>query len=338
LDKVRLEESKKPLNERRRTFKQKLRKGASADIFDDADLSDATDRSSLNLNDTNLSSKSFKNANFNQIDPESQPDHLCGANFRDRNLNDMNLNSKDEVKFQNLNPGGISSRGAKTRDYDKEPLVIKDYITIVYIITIAVLLCFAMFINLVSNIPYDRKVANILLTAPLVARALKGFSQHYGRKFIFLNSSIKCIKSGEQLVMKFDDILYFKKTFALVYESETRKYTETERIAGKTCLAIYVLAYIYGAIFDDSMIVFIMLFCCMGAVVFIFTPQMIFHLFKDGLFSCRFVDALIIDALYNKFFIFIPTNKEYNELKKYMKLKFNKDLDGPNYLLRVKNF
>ena len=51
------------------------------------------------------------------------------------------------------------------------------------------------------------------------------------------------------------------------------KYTETERIIGKTCLAIYVIAYIYGAIFDDSMIVFIMLFCCMGAVVFIFTLQ-----------------------------------------------------------------
>nr|WP_315047721.1 hypothetical protein [uncultured Campylobacter sp.] len=214
----------------------------------------------------------------------------------------------------------------------------KNVRSVIYIITIAVLLCFAMFINLVFNIPYDRKVANILLTVPLVARVLKGFSQHYGRKFIFLNSSIKCIKSGEQLVMKFDEILYFKKTFAFFYESETHKYTETERIAGKTCLAIYVLAYIYGAIFDDSMIVFIMLFCCMGAVVFIFTPQMIFHLFKGGLFSCRFVDALIIDALYNKFFIFIPTNKEYNELKKYMKLKFNKDLDAPNYLLRVKNF
>ena len=335
---MRLEESKKLLNEQRRNLKQKLRKGASTDIFDDADLSDATDRSSLNLNDTNLSSKSFKNANFNQTNSESQADYLCGANFRDTNLKGTNLNSQTEVKFQNLNSGGVSSRGAKTRDYDKEPLVIKDYITIVYIITIAVLLCFAMFINLVFNIPYDRKVANILLTGPLVARALKGFSQHYGRKFIFLNSSIKCIKSGEQLVMKFDEILYFKKTFAFFYESETHKYTETERIAGKTCLAIYVLAYIYGAIFDDSMIVFIMLFCCMGAVVFIFTPQMIFHLFKGGLFSCRFVDALIIDALYNKFFIFIPTNKEYNELKKYMKLKFNKDLDAPNYLLRVKNF
>ena len=266
-----LEESKKPLNERRRTFNQKLRKGASADIFDDADLSDATDRSSLNLNDTNLSSKSFKNANFNPANPKLQANYLCAANFRDRNLNGTNLNSKDEVKFQNLNSGGVSSRGAKTRDYDKEPLVIKDYMPIINIIAIVALLCFAMFINLVSNIPYDRKVANILLTGPLVARALNGFSQHYGRKFIFLNSSIKCIKSGEQLVMKFDEILYFKKTFAFFYESETHKYTETERIAGKTCLAIYVLAYIYGAIFDDSMIVFIMLFCCMGAVVFIFT-------------------------------------------------------------------
>ena len=189
MDKVRFEESKKPLNEGHQNLKQKLRKGASADIFDDADLSDATDRSSLNLNDTNLISKSFKNANFNQTDHESQADHLCAANFRD-----TNLNSKDEVKFQNLNPGGISSQGAKTRDYDKEPLVIKDYMPIVNIIAIVALLCFAMFINLVFNIPYDRKVANILLTGPLVARALKGFSQHYGRKIYIFKLKHKMYK------------------------------------------------------------------------------------------------------------------------------------------------
>ena len=84
---MRFEEPKKPLNEGRRNLKQKLRKGASADIFDDADLSDATDRSLLNLNYINLSSKSFKNANFNPTDPKLQADYLCGANFRDRNLN-----------------------------------------------------------------------------------------------------------------------------------------------------------------------------------------------------------------------------------------------------------
>ena len=111
MDKVRLEESKKLLNEQCRNLKQKLRKGASADIFDNADLSDATDRRSLNSNDANLNSENPKDTNFNQTDPESQPDHLCGANFRDRNLNDMNLNSKDEIKFQNLNPG-VFHRGA----------------------------------------------------------------------------------------------------------------------------------------------------------------------------------------------------------------------------------
>jgi len=79
LDKVRLEEPKKLLNEGHQNLKQKLRKGASADIFDGADLSDATDLSSLNLNDTNLSSKSFKNANFNQTDPKLQANYLCAA-------------------------------------------------------------------------------------------------------------------------------------------------------------------------------------------------------------------------------------------------------------------
>ena len=108
-----LEESKKLLNEGHQNLKQKLWKGASADIFDNADLSDAADRRSLNLNDANLSSKNFKNANFNQTYPKSQADYLCGANFRDANLKGTNLNSQAEVKFQNLNPGGISSRALK---------------------------------------------------------------------------------------------------------------------------------------------------------------------------------------------------------------------------------
>lgn len=241
---MRFEESKKLLNRGRQNLKQKLQKGGSADIFDGADLSDATDRSSLNLNDTNLISKSFKNANFNPADPKLQANYLCAANFRDRNLNGTNLNSKDEVKFQNLNSGGISSWGAKTRDYDKKPLVIKDYMPIVNIIAIVALLCFAMFINLVSNIPYDRKVANILLTAPLVARALKGFSQHYGRKFIFLNSSIKCIKSGEQLVMKFDEILYFKKTFAFFMKAKHINIRKRKKSQEKPALP-----YTYSLIF-----------------------------------------------------------------------------------------
>ena len=124
---MRLEESKKLLKEQRRNLKQKLRKGASADIFDDTDLSDAADRSSSNLNDTNLNSESPKNTNFDHTDPKSQADYLCGANFRDTNLKGTNLNSKDEVKFQNLNTGGVSSRGVKTRDYDKEPIIIKDH-------------------------------------------------------------------------------------------------------------------------------------------------------------------------------------------------------------------
>ncbi|WP_298024060.1 hypothetical protein, partial [uncultured Campylobacter sp.] len=94
MDKVRFEESKKLLNEGHQNLKQKLRKGANADIFDDTDFSDAADRRSLNLNDANLSSKNFKNTNFDQTDPKPQADYLCGANFRDRNLNDMNLNSK----------------------------------------------------------------------------------------------------------------------------------------------------------------------------------------------------------------------------------------------------
>ncbi len=222
MNEARLEELKKILNERH----QNLEQGLQEDF--NAQNSDASKSVSSNLNASNLDASDLNNTNSN-----------------DKNSGGLNLNAECGRKFQNLDSSGATLfKNSKTRDYDKEPLVIKDYITIVYIITIAVLLCFAMFINLVFNIPYDRKVANILLTVPLVARVLKGFSQHYGRKFIFLNSSIKCIKSGEQLVMKFDEILYFKKTFHFFMKAKHINIRKRKESQEKP-----VLLYTYSLIF-----------------------------------------------------------------------------------------
>ncbi len=190
MDKVRLEESKKLLNEQCRNLKQKLQKGASADIFDNVDFSDAADRRSLNSNDANLSSKNFKNTNFDHTDPKSQPDHLCGANFRDRNLNDMNLNSKDEVKFQNLNPGGISSRGAKTRDYDKEPIIIKDHAIILNAIIGAIYIITTILMAICGKFSAQQILFLVLLDCYFSLRALNKFS-NFGKCYIcFKNDDI----------------------------------------------------------------------------------------------------------------------------------------------------
>lgn len=203
---MRFGEPKKLLNEGRQNLKQKLRKGASADIFDDADLSDATDRSSLNLNDTNLSSKSFKNANFNQTDPESQADYLCGANFRDRNLNGTNLNS-----------GGISSRGAKTRDYDKEPIIIKDHAIILNAIIGAIYIITTILMAICGKFSAQQILFLVLLDCYFPLRVLNKFS-NFGKRYI-------CFKN--------DDItLYSKKTEAVLYETKISDITCIKRTTG----------------------------------------------------------------------------------------------------------
>ena len=324
MDKVRLEESKKLLNEQRRNLKQKLRKGASVEIFDDTDLSDAADRISLNLNDANLSSKNFKNTNFNQTDPESQPDHLCGANFRDRNLNDMNLNSKDEVKFQNLNPGGISSRGAKTRDYDKEPIIIKDHAIILNAIIGAIYIITTILMAICGKFSAQQILFLVLLDCYFPLRALNKFS-NFGKCYI-------CFKN--------DDItLYSKKTEAVLYETKISDITCIKRTTGpsypeiskKTKCLMLLFAFIYlllvffvAVVIDGREENFWIIFAVIISISFF--PLLLYRLF-NGLGFDIINDSILIYDKSSFIEASFLSNKEYGELKAYFLLKTGKNLD-----------
>ena len=316
---MRFGEPKKPLNEGRRNLKQKLRKGASADIFDDADLSDATDRSSLNLNDTNLIGKSFKNANFNQTDPESQADHLCGANFRDRNLN-----SKDEVKFQNLNPGGVSSRGAKTRDYDKEPIIIKDHAIILNAIIGAIYIITTILMAICGKFSAQQILFLVLLDCYFPLRALNKFS-NFGKRYI-------CFKN--------DDItLYSKKTEAVLYETKISDITCIKRTTGpsypeiskKTKCLMLLFAFIYlllvlfvAVVIDEREENFWIIFAVIISISFF--PLLLYRLFNGLGFDIINDSILIYDK--NSFIeVSFLSSKEYRELKAYFLLKTGKNLD-----------
>ena len=314
-----LEESKKLLNEGHQNLKQKLRKGANADIFDDADLSDATDRSSLNLNDTNLSSKSFKNANFNQTDPESQPDHLCGANFRD-----TNLNSKDEVKFQNLNSGGISSRGVKTRDYDKEPIIIKDHAIILNAIIGAIYIITTILMAVCGKFSAQQILFLVLLDCYFPLRALNKFS-NFGKRYI-------CFKN--------DDItLYSKKTEAVLYETKISNIISIKRTTGPSypeiskktkCLMllftfIYLLLVLFVAVvIDEREENFWIIFAVIISISFF--PLLLYRLF-NGLGFDIINDSILIYDKSSFIEVSFLSSKEYGELKTYFLLKTGKNLD-----------
>ena len=324
MDKVRLEESKKLLNEQRRNLKQKLRKGASADIFDNADLSDAADRRSLNLNDANLSSKNFKNANFNQTDPKSQADYLCGANFRDANLKGTNLNSKDEVKFQNLNPGGISSRGTKTRDYDKEPITIKDHAIILNAIIGAIYIITTILMAICGKFSAQQILFLVLLDCYFPLRALNKFS-NFGKCYI-------CFKN--------DDItLYSKKTEAVLYETKISNIIGIKRTTGPSypeiskkikCLML-LFAFIYlllvffvAVVIDGREENFWIIFAVIISISFF--PLLLYRLF-NGLGFDIINDSILIYDKSSFIEVSFLSSKEYRELKAYFLLKTGKNLD-----------
>ena len=324
MDKVRLEESKKLLNEQRQNLKQKLRKGASADIFDNADLSDATDRRSLNLNDANLNSESPKDTNFNQTNPESQADYLCGTNFRDTNLKGTNLNSKDQVKFQNLNSGGISSRGAKTRDYDKEPIIIKDHAIILNAIIGAIYIITTILMVICGKFSAQQILFLVLLDCYFPLRALNKFS-NFGKCYI-------CFKN--------DDItLYSKKTEAILYETKISNIISIKRTTGpsypeiskKTKCLMLLFAFIYlllvffvAVVIDGREENFWIIFAVIISISFF--PLLLYRLF-NGLGFDIINDSILIYDKSSFIEASFLSSKEYRELKTYFLLKIGKNLD-----------
>ena len=319
-----LEESKKPLNERRRTFKQKLRKGASADIFDNADFSDAADRRSLNSNDANLSSKNFKNTNFGQTDPKPQADYLCGANFRDTNLKSTNLNSQAEVKFQNLNPGGAPSRGVKTRDYDKEPIIIKDHAIILNAIIGAIYIITTILMAICGKFSAQQILFLVLLDCYFPLRALNKFS-NFGKCYIRFKN---------------DDItLYSKKTEAVLYETKISNIISIKRTTGpsypeiskKTKCLMLLFAFIYlllvffvAVVIDGREENFWIIFAVIISISFL--PLLLYRLFNGLGFDIINDSILIYDK--NSFIeVSFLSSKEYGELKAYFLLKTRKNLD-----------
>lgn len=115
MNEARLKELKKILNERR----QNLEQGSQEDFS--AQNSDA-----LNF-DTPESDTSNSNAsNFNASDLNITNSKALNSN--DKNSDDLNLNAERGRKFQNLDPDNTTLfKNSNVRNYDKDPIVIKNY-------------------------------------------------------------------------------------------------------------------------------------------------------------------------------------------------------------------
>jgi len=110
MDQNRLEELKRLLNKQRSNTKQNLDRELDAENSN-AQNSDTSNSNASNFNASDLNNKNSKALNSN-----------------DKNSDGPNLNAERGRKFQNLDPDNATLfKNSKTRDYDKEPIIIKNY-------------------------------------------------------------------------------------------------------------------------------------------------------------------------------------------------------------------
>ena len=110
MDQGRLEELKRLLDERRSNTKQNL------DRELDAENSNAQNSDTSNSNASNFDASDLNITNSKAL------------NFNDKNSDDLNLNAERDRKFQNLDPdNAILFKNSNARNYDKDPIIIKNY-------------------------------------------------------------------------------------------------------------------------------------------------------------------------------------------------------------------
>ena len=110
MDKSRLEELKRLLDERRGSAKQ----NRSEEL--DVENSNAQNSDTSNSNTSNLDASDLNITNSKAL------------NFNDKNSDGPNLNAERGKKFQNLDPDNTTLfKNSKARDYDKDPIIIKNY-------------------------------------------------------------------------------------------------------------------------------------------------------------------------------------------------------------------
>jgi len=112
---ARLEELKKILNERHQNLEQGSQEDFSAQNSDALNF-DTSESDTSNSNASNFEASDLNNTNSKTL------------NSNDKNSDDLNLNAERGRKFQNLHSdNAILFKNSKARDYDKDPIIIKNY-------------------------------------------------------------------------------------------------------------------------------------------------------------------------------------------------------------------
>ncbi|WP_297922561.1 hypothetical protein [uncultured Campylobacter sp.] len=244
------------------------------------------------------------------------------------NVSERNFTNVVEQKSQsNLScAADMPSQNFKTqvRNYDKEPIIIKDHAIILNAIIGAIYIVATILMAICGKFSAQQILFLVLLDCYFPLRALNKFS-NFGKCYI-------CFKN--------DDItLYSKKTEAVLYETKISDITCIKRTTGpsypeiskKTKCLMLLFAFIYlllvffvAVVIDGREENFWIIFAVIISISFF--PLLLYRLFNGLGFDIINDSILIYDK--NSFIeASFLSSKEYRELKAYFLFKTGKNLD-----------
>ena len=247
-------------------------------------------------NSINVSERNFTNA----VEQKSQSDLSCTTDTPSQNFK------------------------TQARDYDKEPIIIKDHAIVLNAIIGAIYIITTILMAICGKFSAQQILFLVLLDCYFPLRALNKFS-NFGKCYI-------CFKN--------DDItLYSKKTEAVLYETKISDIACIKRTTGpsypeiskKTKCLMLLFAFIYlllvffvAVVIDGREENFWIIFAVIIPISFL--PLLLYRLF-NGLGFDIINDSILIYDKSSFIEVSFLSSKEYKELKTYFLLKTGKNLD-----------
>ena len=230
----------------------------------------------------------------------------------------LNLNIKDSLKFQNLHFNDAASRNSKvqTRDYDKDPLIIKNRnqdITIIWIFFICTFMITAIIMEKISS----ESLCVIVITMAIWINK-SNMDNPKDSLFKFTNSAIFHTSENFYKEIRLNEIISLKKTIQALLEVHNQKHKNNKiQKIGNIALFLYLMLIITGLIIineDKAPIVYIFVIFISGLIM----PQYLYHLYTDITLKDKIYDTLIISSKYNfNICIFIASKKDFDKIRKY---------------------
>lgn len=338
MDQSRLEELRRLLNERRGDAKRSCDKELDGENFNaqnfEAENSDNSKSDSLNFNASNLDDVNSKVSNS-----KLQNSALDALNLESKI--DQNSTAKDNAEQQNfiLDDSGSLQQNSKARDYDKEPIVIKDHTYYEFMIYQfpALLVGFIIFFTFATIVnPVSPKTFRML---PLILVSLLTVIRD---------------KDGMYFEFKNDKILYY-------YKNKIRKIFELNSIGAmvisfdcrhsmrqrvnwfiKIALLLWLLLAFVANSYDETIGQYITNVLCLFilAASGIFGAKPLIHLRNGSLSFFGFHDQLVLykeNAEVEILNILMANKEEYVQLRDYFMQTMQKDISNLQRTMSIFN-